>query len=135
MTTVSILPANKANGARFYRAFTGSTEASGNTIGQALDAIIEQLGEDSFGSLVIMQGTGPDPYFNQRQIDRLFELMNQWRAARDGGQAFSVDLQRELDCLVERELKASGIRASAYMEELRDYRDWAISFQSAHRPL
>lgn len=60
----------------------------------------------------------PDKFFSLAQQQRLAELMERWRVARDGLQTFSVTEQRELEELIEIELKASAARA----KELYDFR-------------
>lgn len=53
-----------------------------------------------------------DQFFNQQQKQRLSELMNLWKQARNEGQSFSKELQTELDNLVEIELKAATARTA-----------------------
>jgi hypothetical protein len=97
--------------------------SEGDTPGQALDALTRQLPGDQAGPgaglLVVVQGLRPDRFFGADQQRRLAELMRDWRAARDGGQALPPAEQGELDALVEAELYASAGRASALADEMR----------------
>jgi hypothetical protein len=117
MTTVAIWPVSGAGGERSYRALAGDKQSIGKTAGQALDALTAQLGETEFGGLVILQSFRPDALFSAVQQERLSELMNLWRTARDQGQLLSSDQQTELDVLVNAELNAATIRTAALIQQ------------------
>jgi len=113
MTTISILPITDESGNLSYRAIAGNQQTIGKTAGQALDALTLQLGQsDSILSLLI-QTFQPDPFFTTAQQQRLSELMELWRTARDRGQTLSPQEQAELDALVNAELQATQQRLSA----------------------
>lgn len=118
MTTVAILPISNASGEKSYRAIAGDKQSIGKTAGQALDALTAQLGETEFSALLIIQSFRPDPFFSATQQQRLSELMNLWRTARDRGVEFSLEQQVELDRLVEAELRAATARTAALMQQL-----------------
>ncbi len=86
MTTVAILLISDANGEKSYRAIAGDKYSVGKTAGQALDALTAQLDEIEFNALLVIQSFRPDPFFSAEQQERLSELMNLWRLARDQGQ-------------------------------------------------
>jgi hypothetical protein len=65
-----------------------------------------------------LSGSRPDGFFNADQQQRLAELMELWRAARDRGEALPIIEQSELETLVEAELRAAGGRAAALGDEL-----------------
>ena len=117
MTKVAILP-ERTNEGISYRAVAGDKQSVGETPGQALDAITAQLSEEDRGTLVIVQNLRPDLFFSAEQQQRLGELMTLWRAARDVGASLSNEEQSELDRLIEAEIRASGRRADAMLNEL-----------------
>jgi hypothetical protein len=126
MTTVAILPVSDASGKRSYRAIAlrarcanaGDKQSTGKTAGEALDALTAQLEGDEFSTLLIIQSFRPDWFFSAQQQQRLSNLMNLWRTARDRGQILSPEQQSELDSLVEAELKAATARTAALVQQL-----------------
>jgi len=118
MTTVAILPVSNASGERIYRAVAGDKQSTGKTAGEALDALTAQLEGDEFSTLLIIQSFRPDWFFSAQQQQRLSNLMNLWRTARDRGQILSPEQQAELDSLVEAELKAATARTAALVQQL-----------------
>ena len=64
--------------------------------------------------MAFIQGFQPDAWFTAAQQERLAELMGEWRAARDRGEALPPDQQAELDQLVEAELVAAQRRTLAF---------------------
>ena len=59
-----------------------------------------------------------DWFFSAEQQQRLSDLMNLWRTARDEGHTLPQDQQAELDRLVEAELKAATARTAALVQQL-----------------
>ncbi|HBL13339.1 MAG TPA: hypothetical protein DD379_18445 [Cyanobacteria bacterium UBA11162] len=118
MTTVAILPISDASGERIYRAVAGDKQSIGKTAGEALDALTAQLESSEFSTLLIIQSFRPDWFFSTEQQQRLSELMNLWRTARDQGQTIPPEKQAELDQLVEAELKAATARTTALIQQL-----------------
>jgi hypothetical protein len=118
MTTVAILPVSDVNGERLYRAVAGDKQSTGKTAGEALDALTAQLESDEFSTLLIIQSFRPDWFFSAEQQQRLSDLMNLWRTARDDGQTLPPEQQAELDRLVEAELKAATVRTAALVQQL-----------------
>jgi hypothetical protein len=118
MTTVAILPVSDVNGERLYRAVAGDKQSTGKTAGEALDALTAQLEGDEFSTLLIIQSFRPDWFFSAEQQQRLSDLMNLWRTARDDGQTLPPEQQAELDRLVEAELKAATVRTAALVQQL-----------------
>ena len=57
-------------------------------------------------------------FFSAEQQQRLSDLMNLWRTARDEGQTLPPEQQAELDSLVEAELKAATARTAALVQQL-----------------
>ena len=62
MTTASILPIVDTSGEKSYRAIAGDKQSVGKTAGQALDALMTQLGETEFSALLVMQSSCPDTF-------------------------------------------------------------------------
>jgi hypothetical protein len=56
-----------------------------------------------------------DWFFSAEQQQRLSDLMNLWRTARDEGQTLPPEQQAELDSLVEAELKAATARTVVWV--------------------
>jgi hypothetical protein len=113
MTTVAILPVESETGSPAFEAVAGGCIASGETAGEALDAISAQFPEVGEQSLVLVQRFKPDEFFSAKQQRRLQELMQRWRTSRDGGSPFASSEMTELQALIEAELVASGRRAEA----------------------
>ncbi len=110
MTTVAILPSIDLRGDKIYRAIAGNKQSLGKTAGQALDALTDQLDQTGFSGLLLIPGFSADALFNADQQQRLAELMNQWRVARDRGDNLPQPEQAELELLVEAELTAATVR-------------------------
>ncbi|MSP12252.1 MAG: hypothetical protein EXR62_04750 [Chloroflexi bacterium] len=118
MTKVAILPVSTGNGNTTYYAIAGDKQSVGKTPGDALDTLTAQLDEAETSTLVIIRHLRPDQYFDAQQRQRLSELMERWRAARDQGQTLPQEEQAELQALVEAELRASAARTAALFQEL-----------------
>ena len=112
MTKIAISPMQTENGHCFFSAIAGNKYTKGKTAGEALDALTAQLNDDETGTLVIVQNYHPDRFFNATQKQRLKELMELWRIARDNGRELSKVQQQELEELVELELLATAERAA-----------------------
>lgn len=113
MTTVAILPISGPQGDIYYQAVAGARQSEGRTAGEALDALTLQLPSDDAGTLVVVQHGRPDRFFNAAQQQRLAELMERWRRARDVGVPLEAADQTELNLLIEAELLATTQRAAA----------------------
>ncbi len=120
MTKIAILPEASERGEIAYRAITGARQSLACTVGAALDALTAQLPEEDNSTLVIVQRQQPDRFFSRVQQQRLQELMNDWRKARDAGASLPQAEQTELNALVEAETLASGARAAALLKELSE---------------
>jgi hypothetical protein len=118
MTTITILPESVSKDGVIYRAIAGAKHSEGRTVGEALDELTKQLGSGDTGTLVIVQNLRPDHFFTAGQQQRLGELMERWRAARDNDLALPVDDQAELESLIEAELRAATKRAGEALSEL-----------------
>ncbi len=117
MTMVAIFPVPTERGVSSYRAVAGDKHSEGGTAGAALDALTAQFSEDEAGMLVIVQTLRPDRFFDAAQQQRLADLMDRWRTARDQGKALPAEEQAELQALVEAEVRASADRTAALADE------------------
>ncbi len=118
MTTIAIVPDNPQGSPASFRAIAGEAQSSGATVGQALDALRAQLSGPEQTTLVVVQPMHADELFTAEQQQRLTELMNRWRAARDAGDSLPPHEQAELDALVEAELRAATERSAALLRQL-----------------
>ncbi len=118
MTKVAISPVQTEDGHVSFNAIAGNKHTNGRTVGEALDALNEQLDDNERGTLIIIQNYRPDNFFGIEQQERLGSLMEQWRSARNSGNEFPSKKQEELDSLVELELMASAKRAKKLSNEL-----------------
>jgi hypothetical protein len=118
MTKVAIFPVGTESGGVFYHAVAGGKQSGGRTAGEALDALTAQLPVDDAGTLVLIQSFKPDRFFDATQQQRLGELMDLWRKARDAGTTLPASEQAELEALVEAETRAAGDRIAALADEL-----------------
>lgn len=109
MTTITILPEEKK-----YRAVAGKRESVGRTVGEALNALTAQLGEEESGTLVVIQSRRADRFFNASQQNRLTELMTKRQT-----QALSATEETELENLVEAELEGAKHRAEEMLGGLK----------------
>src|SRR4051812_14599616 len=118
MTTIEIMPDRPGSPTTTYRAVAGTKQSSGQSAGQALDALTAQLSEEEAGTLLVVQHHRPDRFFTSAQQQRLEELMTRWRTARDSNATLAPDEQTELDALVAAELDAATQRTRSLLEGL-----------------
>ncbi|MCY7376265.1 MAG: hypothetical protein LH472_09885 [Pyrinomonadaceae bacterium] len=116
MTTVVVL-SNNRNG-KTFRAISGEKESFGKTVGEALDAMTEELKLKGSNAVVYVQDFRPDEFFTEAQQTRLAELMQKWRSARDTGASLSVEERTELENLIETELEGSAKRTEKMANQL-----------------
>jgi aminoglycoside/choline kinase family phosphotransferase len=119
MIRVAILPIPTQQGDITYCAVAGDKHTQGRTAGEALDALSAQLPEDETGTLIIVQSRHPDRFFEASQQQRLAELMERWRVARDQGDTLAAAEQAELEAAVEAELQAAAKRTAVLVDKLR----------------
>jgi hypothetical protein len=118
MTKVALSRENADADEITYRAVSARNQAIGRTAGEALDALTTQLPADEADTLIIVRGLIPDRFFTREQRQRLQELMVGWRSARDAGKELSAGDQRELENLIDIEVRAATERATAVIQEL-----------------
>ncbi len=118
MTTIAILLEKVGENGITYRAVAGKMHSRGRTAGEALDALATQLSEDKDTMLVIVQSAKEDRFFTDTQQERLSQLMERWREARDAGHSLPPDQQADLESLIEAELEAAKKRAELALSQL-----------------
>ena len=118
MTTISVFPEPTNPPARLYRAIAGEREAVWPTIGDAVKAVTDQMGDPQETTLIVVQPMQPDRFFNAEQMNRLRELMTKWRAALNSGTKLPPDELAELDDLVQAEFAAMIERSKALASQL-----------------
>ena len=93
------------NGPRF-RAIAGDRQAVGKTIGEALDALTAEWGEEVHKTAVFIQKFGPDAFFTAAQHDRMQELLAHRAALTPSERA-------ELEELIFKEMEATVARVES----------------------
>jgi hypothetical protein len=116
--TIAIVSESEENGNARVRVFSHDKEASGATLGAAIDAL--HLTPETWGNndepYLLLRRFQSDRFFPQEKRVRLVTLMAQWRVARDNNQLFSPELQQELEDLVEAEQEAMIARSQALLD-------------------
>lgn len=118
MSTISVISENNPTGEIIWRAVADEKEATGKTVGEAIDAITPLLEDEDSSSLIVVQRMRPDKFFTAEQQKRLAELMSEWRTARDSGNKLSAEKQSELEALIDAQLEGSARRAESLIEKL-----------------
>ena len=91
-----------------FRAVAGSRQAVGRTMGEALDALTADWGDDIQEMAVLIQRFQPDAYFTAAQYCRMQGLL----ARRT---AMTAEERAELEALIEAELDATVARTESLM--------------------
>src|SRR6266849_2425803 len=103
MASVTIYPEPGQQGEPRFRAIAGDRESVGRTMGEALDALTADWGEEVPETAVLIQRFQPDPYFTQAQHDRMQALLSR----RD---SLAAEERAELEALIAAELAATIAR-------------------------
>jgi hypothetical protein len=104
MTTVAIRK-GREGGEPQFRATCGNRHSVGRTMGEALDALAADWGEEIEGAAVFIQRFRPDAYFTQTQFDRMQDLLAR-RAT------LTAEERAELEGLIDAELDATVARTA-----------------------
>lgn len=103
MTAISIHQEPAQPGAARFRATAGNRQAVGKTMGEALDALTADWGEEVHKTAVFIQRFEPDTFFTAAQHTRMQELL----ARRHN---LTPSERTELEALVDTELDATIAR-------------------------
>ncbi len=117
MSKVAVLGVPEKDGVLSYVAVQGNRQAVGATVGKALDALTEQLPMTG-STIVIVQQLQPDAFFGAQDQQRLTELMERWHLFQAKDEILPAAEQKELEDLIDKELKASEARAVALAQTL-----------------
>jgi hypothetical protein len=118
MTAIAIVAEPGSMNGTAFRAVAGELRSTGTTPGEALDALASQLNAEESGTLIIVQSGRPDRHFSAEQQQRLAELMQRWRDARDEGKTLTAEERAELESLINVELQAATLRAADLLRQL-----------------
>lgn len=103
MTAVTIHAESEASGAPRFRAIAGNRQSVGRTMGEALDALTAQWGDEVEETAVLIRRFRPDAYFTEAQHARMQELLARRAALTSPERAEMEDLvDAELDATVAR---------------------------------
>jgi len=121
MTTVMILHDQTDDSGARFRAVAGDAQSEGKTVGAALDALAEQMGDPTAteGMLVVVRPLRPDSYFTAAEQAELESLMAAWRIARDQNRSLNHAEQARLEELVSAEWSAAARRSAGMARGLR----------------
>jgi hypothetical protein len=119
MATITILPEGDADNLTVFSAVSGGYQATGRTVGEALNKLITQLGTSESSTTVIVQQFQPDRLFTSTQRDQVSDLMARWRAAREARTTLPPQEQAELERLVDEELQGTTERSAQILRDLK----------------
>jgi hypothetical protein len=122
LMTITVVSEPAKNGTPCIRVFTRGKEASGATLGAAIDALnlTDDAWEASGEPYLVLRRFQADRFFPEEKRARLAFLMEQWRVARDSEKSFASELQAELETLVEAEQEGMIARSQALLEATRN---------------
>lgn len=103
MTAIAIRTDQKETGERRFRAIAGNRQSLGRTMGEALDALTAEWGDNVQETVVLIQRFQPDQYFTQAQYDRMQVLF----ARRP---TLTSEERTELEALIDTEVDATITR-------------------------
>jgi regulator of protease activity HflC (stomatin/prohibitin superfamily) len=110
MSPIAIRPENKEAGELRFRAVAGNRQSVGRTMGEALDALTADWGDDIKETAVLIQRFEPDPYFTEAQYSRMQELLAR-RAL------LTAEERTELEALIDAELEATIARTDSLVRQ------------------
>jgi len=108
MTSIAIRTEDSNADTPRFRAVAGNRQAVGRTMGEALDALTADWGDDIQETAVFIQRFEPDAYFTAAQYHRMQELLV-CRAT------LTTDERGELEALIDAELDATIARTEGLM--------------------
>lgn len=119
--TIAIVAETPEKNSKRVRIFTQGKEASGETLGAAIDALqlTDAMWDSSEEPYLLLRRFQPDRFFPAPQRARLCVLMAQWREAQETSKPFATELQSELESLVQAEEDATLARSQALIEATR----------------
>jgi hypothetical protein len=110
MPPVAIRPESTQGGNPRFRAVAGNRHSVGRTMGEALDALTADWGDDIKETAVLIQRFEPDPFFTAAQHSRIQELLGR-RAT------LTAEERAELEALIDAELDATVARTDSLIRQ------------------
>jgi hypothetical protein len=108
MPSIAIRIEQNEAGAPRFRAVAGNRQSIGRTMGEALDALTADWGDDLQETAVLIQRFQPDAYFTAAQYDRMQDLLTRRTTLTAAERA-------ELETLIDAELDATVARTERLM--------------------
>ena len=108
MTSITIRTEDSNADTPRFRAVAGNRQAVGRTMGEALDALTADWGDDIQETAVFIQRFEPDAYFTAAQCQRMQELLAR-RAT------LTAEARGELEALIDAELDATIARTEGLL--------------------
>jgi len=105
MTSIAIRTDQKETGERQFRAIAGDRQSLGRTMGEALDALTAEWGDNIQETVVLIQRFQPDQYFTQAQHDRMQALLSR-------RSTLTPEERIELEALIDAEVDATVARTA-----------------------
>lgn len=96
---------------KIFRAVSGEIQSFGKTIGEAVDALTQQLENGHKETLFIVQRFQPDEFFTAEQQERLSQLMQKLRQAEAENKEMNPKERAELEKLIDEEFEGWARRA------------------------
>lgn len=106
MPSIAMRTEKSQAGAPRFRAVAGNRQSVGRTMGEALDALTADWGDDIQETVVFIQRFQPDAYFTAAQYCRMQELLAR-RAM------LTAEERTELETLIDAELAATVARTES----------------------
>ena len=103
MSSIAIRTDQEETGERRFRAIAGGRQSIGRTMGEALDALTAEWGDNIQETVVLIQRFQPDQYFTQAQYERMQALL----ARRS---TLTLEERTELEALIDAEVDATVAR-------------------------
>lgn len=111
MSQVIVISQDETNDS--YEARLDSAHGEGTTLGAALDQLLNQLGDTTMPLLLVRQDH-PDPFFTQKNFERLQELQ---KKAKSPLEPLSSAETTELRDLIAKEFQATIQRSNALVSQ------------------
>lgn len=105
MTSIAVRREGETEEPRF-RAIAGHRQSTGRTMGEALDSLVAEWGEDLPEAAVLIQRFQPDVHFTEAQHQRMQELLTRRTS-------LNPSERTELETLIDAELDATVARTDA----------------------
>lgn len=126
MTTIAIIPEfgdRSHDLPTRYRAICGEQQAVGETPGQALDQIEQQLRDLEIGresaTAIILHRTQGDRFFSREQQEKLQDLMTEFQGSLATGEPLPGNTQQALNNLVEMEWEAAIKHSQNLLQQIQ----------------